>query len=338
MYLCTPMLAISVIIPVYNVSLYVERCLKSILVQTYPVRECIIVDDASPDDSIAKCEKLIDSYEGNIRFSILHHSRNMGLSAARNTGLRAATGDYVFYLDSDDELTWDCIEKLAKPIERDSSIEMVVGNHQSIPYHRNLGNITREEEFTSLAEVRNSYFEKCILPVVAWNKLLSRRFLMDNSLFFMDGIIHEDIPWIFHMLKHLRHMYVVPDVTYLYYIRPLSITTSLDEEEDAYNYSIIYEDISGHFTLDEEIREARFYLNDYFTYFFNNPRIEGFQRALPFFENALACSKSRKEHRRLWVLRHSSKSAFWHWTLFICMKVHALIRAPYQRLKRILGR
>lgn len=332
------MIAVSVIIPVYNVSLYVERCLKSVQAQTYPVKECIIVDDASPDDSVAKCEKLIDSYEGSTRFLILHHSRNMGLSTSRNTGLKAATGDYIFYLDSDDEITLDCIEKLAKPIERDSSIEMVEGNHQSFPYRPYLGNITIEEEFTSLAEVRNSYFEKGILPVMAWNKLLSRQFLMDNGLFFMDGIIHEDIPWFFHLIQHLRHVYVLPDTTYYYYIRPLSITTSTDVEETAYNYSIIYEDIAGHFTLGEEIREARFYLNGYFTYFFNNPRIEGFRRALPFFENALACSENRREHRRLWVLRQSSKSAFWHWTLFICMKAHELTRDLYRRLKRILGR
>lgn len=148
MYLCAPMLAVSVIIPVYNVSLYVERCLQSVLAQTYPVRECIIVDDASPDDSIAKCERLIDSYEGDMRFLILHHSKNRGLSAARNTGLKAATGGYIFFLDSDDEITPDCIERLSTPIEKDPSIEMVQGNHQVISENPSIEGVSTEQEYS----------------------------------------------------------------------------------------------------------------------------------------------------------------------------------------------
>ena len=331
-------LSVSIIVPVYNVSLYVERCVKSVMAQTYPVKECILVDDASPDDSIAISERLIDSYDGEIKFLILHHPRNLGLSTARNTGLKAATGDYIYFLDSDDEITPDCIEKLAKPIERDSSIEMVVGNHQEFPDLPGLGHITLEEEFTSLAEVRNSFFDSYILPVMAWNKLISRHLLIDNSLFFGDGIIHEDILWSFYVVKYLQHLYVIPDTTYYYYLRPSSITTATGKQETAYHYSIIYEDIARNFTPGEESREARYYLDDYYRLFCKNLRMEGYIRALPFFENALATCGSRSERRRLWVLRHSAKSAFWHWTLFICMKAHALIRNPYLRIKQIQTR
>lgn len=331
-------LSVSIIVPVYNVSLYVERCVKSVMAQTYPVKECILVDDASPDDSITISEKLIDSYDGGIKFLILHHPRNLGLSAARNTGIKAATGDYIYFLDSDDEITPDCIEKLAKPIERDASIEMVVGNHQEFPDLPGLGHITHEEEFTSLAEVRNSFFDYYILPVMAWNKLISKHFLMDNSLLFMDGIIHEDILWSFHVVKYLQHLYVIPDTTYYYYLRPSSITTATGEKETAYHYSIIYEEIARHFTPGEEAREARYYLEDYYRLFYRNIRMEGYIRALPFFENALATNGSRRERRRLWGLRHSSKSAFRYWTLFICMKANALIQEPYRRIKQILTR
>lgn len=107
-------MSISIVVPVYNVSLYVERCVRSVMAQTYPVLECILVDDASPDDSIAKCEKLIAAYDGAISFVVLHHERNRGLSAARNTGTDAAQGDYIYYLDSDDEITPDCIEKVER--------------------------------------------------------------------------------------------------------------------------------------------------------------------------------------------------------------------------------
>lgn len=331
-------LSVSIIVPVYNVSLYIERCIKSVMAQTYPLKECILVDDASPDDSIAISQKLIDSYEGKIRFLFLHHLRNQGLSAARNTGVKAATGDFIFFLDSDDEITPDCIEKLAKPIERDSSIEMVVGNHQAFPDRPGLGHIILEEEFGSLAEVRNCFFDNCVLPVVAWNKLISRHFLIDNGLFFKDGVKQEDILWSFHVVKYLQHLYVIPDTTYYYYLRPSSITTGTGKKETAYNYSIIYEEIARHFTPGEESREARYYLDDYYKYFCNYPGMKGFVRAISFFNNALTGRISRRERRRLWVLRLSSRSEFWHWTLFFCMKVHALIRDPYRRIKQFLTR
>lgn len=109
---------------------YIERCVNSVINQTYSPIECLLVDDATPDDSISKCERLIADYKGSTRFVILHHDRNRGLSASRNTGLDAATGDYVFYLDSDDELKPDCIEKMVRPIKSNPAIEMVLGNHE----------------------------------------------------------------------------------------------------------------------------------------------------------------------------------------------------------------
>ena len=95
---------VTIIIPVYQVSAYVERCILSVMDQDYDAIECIIVDDATQDDSIEQCERLIERYNGPILFKILHHQYNRGLSAARNTGTDAASGDYLYYLDSDDEI------------------------------------------------------------------------------------------------------------------------------------------------------------------------------------------------------------------------------------------
>ena len=83
-------ITISVVMPVYNVAPYVERCLLSVMQQTRPAEECLIIDDASTDNSIALCERLIANYDGPTRFTILHHDHNRGLSAARNTGTDAA--------------------------------------------------------------------------------------------------------------------------------------------------------------------------------------------------------------------------------------------------------
>lgn len=104
---------ISIIIPVYNAECYVERCVKSIMNQTYTDEvECIIVNDCTPDKSIDIIENILSTYHGNIHFKILHHETNQGVAQARNTGLQEAVGKYTIQLDSDDYFESDMIEKM----------------------------------------------------------------------------------------------------------------------------------------------------------------------------------------------------------------------------------
>ena len=107
---------VSIIIPVYNVEPYIERCIESVLCQTYRELEVILVDDSSPDCSMDLARKCIDNSNRN-KLDIIHlrHDHNLGLSAARNTGIEAATGDYLFFLDSDDWITDNCISLLVQP-------------------------------------------------------------------------------------------------------------------------------------------------------------------------------------------------------------------------------
>ena len=114
---------ITIVVPVYNVEPYIEDCLKSVAEQTYKGDiECIIVDDCTPDGSCAIIEHFINEYNGSIDFKLLHHTKNRGLSAARNTGIGAATGEYIYFLDSDDEITPECIELLTKPLKNNKMI------------------------------------------------------------------------------------------------------------------------------------------------------------------------------------------------------------------------
>lgn len=326
-------LRVSIVVPVYNVSLYIERCVRSVMAQTYPVLECILVDDASPDDSIAKCERLIAGYDGAIRFVVSHHDYNRGLSAARNTGTDAAQGDYIYYLDSDDEITPDCIEKLARPVERDPSLEMVAASHRVSSGPPSAGRIPREEEFLSSEEVRAYFFDRGVLPWNAWNKLISRKFLTGHGLYFTEGLLYEDIPWFFSVMKVLQRLYVIPDITYLYYKRPLSITTGPDKTKEAYYRSIIYEDIARHFTPGEEAREARFYLRPFFFYSIRYQTLEGgYERTLPLFQKALASDDCRKERFLLRLLRLSTQSGFFRWTLAALLKVRLAVLDPIRRL------
>ena len=99
---------VSVIIPVYNVEKYLPRCIKSVLDQTYQDLEIILVDDGTKDNSGIMCDEYATK-DNRIR---VIHKENGGLSSARNSGIEIATGDAVFFLDSDDYLPTECIEKM----------------------------------------------------------------------------------------------------------------------------------------------------------------------------------------------------------------------------------
>ena len=94
---------ISILVPIYGVEHYIERCARSLFEQTYPDIEYVFVDDCSSDQSIAVLEKVMEDYPlRKPHVKIIHHERNKGLSAARNTALEASAGDYVMHVDSDD--------------------------------------------------------------------------------------------------------------------------------------------------------------------------------------------------------------------------------------------
>ncbi len=90
--------------------------------------ECILVDDATPDNSMATVRECLKGYNGGIEFRFVGHKENRGLSAARNTGARNASGDYLYFLDSDDAITPDCIETLAGIAEAHPAVDVVQGN------------------------------------------------------------------------------------------------------------------------------------------------------------------------------------------------------------------
>lgn len=323
---------ISIIIPIYNVSSYIERCLQSVMRQTYEEIECLIVDDASPDDSIEKCERLIEAYNGPIRFFILHHEHNRGLSAARNTGTEVATGDYILYLDSDDALTDDCVETLVAPVLRDASIEMVVGNYERLsdgyPLPATMKNRTDlpESEFSERAAVRSYFFEGKGFYVTAWNKLIKRSFLQEHQLQFMEGVLYEDNPWTHLVMKYLSHLYIVPTVTYLHYRRPGSITTGTSQEEARYYHGIVYEAIASQFTEGEECREARFFLKKLCTWLIHGPSTPALDRAVTMFQEALAKGNCWKERLLLGCTLFFAKKA-WGRALFKCaLRVRRFLR------------
>lgn len=254
---------VSVIIPVYQVSDYVERCLQSVLSQTYSDIECVIVDDATQDDSIAKCERLIKEYNGPIKFRILHHESNKGLSAARNTGTSAATGTYLYYLDSDDYISPDCIEKLIEPFMVDNALEMVQGNclkicdeEEIIVYKGASLHITNNDD------VRRHYLSPHHnIYISVWNKLLKRSFVEKNNLYCKEGIICEDHLWMFYLIKYLRNVYLCDAITYYYPLRSGSIVTSSDKRTKGNSFSVIFNEILENLSEGKEREELYAYVH-----------------------------------------------------------------------------
>ena len=109
------MLKISILTPIYGVEKYIEQCARSLFEQSYASIEYIFVDDCTHDKSIGILQSLLKEYPGRAQqVRIIHHDRNRGVGAARQTALMAATGDYLLFADSDDMLPEDAVEKLAR--------------------------------------------------------------------------------------------------------------------------------------------------------------------------------------------------------------------------------
>lgn len=254
--------SVSIIIPVYNVEAYVEDCIRSVMRQTYTgSMECILVDDCGTDKSMAITARLIAEYQGPIDFKVLHHTHNRGLSAARNTGIDAATGDYLFFLDSDDILVENCILSLWNKASSDPAIEMVVGNATVFP-KINFDCIQKEfnvKHAKTNREVRDCYYRSGQLICNAWNKLIKRELIHQHSIMFKEGLLYEDFLWSFYLVKYAANVFFVPEITYLYRRRVGSITESTHLSARAKSELIIHEYILNNLSTGFDKEEYFFY-------------------------------------------------------------------------------
>lgn len=252
---------VSVVVPVYNVADYVECCILSVMRQSYQKIECIIIDDASEDDSIAICERLIADYKGPIEFRIIHHEYNRGLSVARNTGTLAARGGYIFYLDSDDELADNCFELLTAAMEKYPGIDFVQGNASSNS-GRYIDPYTHQiyvPYLSSNEEIRKFWFGRKQFGLTAWNKLIRREFILSHKLFFEKDLLFEDMLWNFYLQKYLDTAYFVKETTYHYRNRPGSIMFATKRQTAGRHYSYIMCNILNNLTEGKEKEEILFY-------------------------------------------------------------------------------
>lgn len=207
---------ISVVVPVYNVEQYLNRCVNSILNQTYKNIEIILVDDGSPDNSPAICDDLCKKYE-NIK---VIHKKNGGLSSARNAGIVASRGEYISFIDSDDFVDRGFIERLYSLImEYDADLSMLA--YQEVTPKTEIRSVPREEEIVyKNEEVEESFLQLKIDSVCVG--LYSKYAIGDTR--FKEGKTSEDIPFNFDIFQKIKTFVYAPEKRYFYFYNKESIS------------------------------------------------------------------------------------------------------------------
>lgn len=221
---------VTVILPIYNVEAYIQRCVQSIFDQGYPNIELIAVDDCGTDNSINIVEEMFAHAPSYIDCKLLHHKKNRGLSAARNTGIYAATGDYLLFVDSDDYLLPHCLDHLVRKAQ-EAKVPMVACDYEAEEGNENF--CWHQNEDIDLLSSNSDClkgFSKLWFTFTAWCKLIDRKFILHNKLYFEEGILNEDDPWMFQMALVLPSMAFLHEKLYHYTYNDNSIMSAAKKQ------------------------------------------------------------------------------------------------------------
>lgn len=207
----------SIIIPVYNVDKYIQACLDSVIGQTFSDWEAICVNDGSTDGSSAI---LAENASKDDRIKVIDQT-NAGTATARNTGLRAAQGDYIFFLDSDDWLEEDSLQILANRLHSEDILCFSGKRYFESTGEYHPADVLSEKTYQKGMDYynENALIHRDFAFVCVVLRVYNRDFLMRNRLFFDDDISYEDNLWVPKTLYYAQTVTVIPDVLYLYRIR-----------------------------------------------------------------------------------------------------------------------
>ena len=282
---------VSIIIPVYNVEPYIEECLHSVYEQTTDTEiECLIVDDKGNDNSIHIAETFVATHndKAKTKFKIIYRDTNGGLSAARNTGIKAATGEYLYFLDSDDTIVPQCIETLLNIADKHGGVDLlpalyIRGNNDMEQF----GCHSFPEFSDNRSLIKRSLLDYDKIPVTAANRLIRRELITENNLFLKEGIIHEDNYWSFFLAKYVKRMAFCAEKLYYYRETPGSITKEPNIEKESYAFSTIIKDCCDNIDDYEKGAQKRFILLHLLTMYANKyyHSIEDFGKLKHYFSN-----------------------------------------------------
>lgn len=237
---------ISIVIPIYGVEAYLEECLDSVICQTYRKLEIILVDDGSPD----RCGKIADEYAlKDERFKVIHKV-NGGLSDARNVGMAAATGEFLFFLDSDDIIDENAIEELysiCADNKADIAISSLYNFIGSDYVHDNKQNSDIKQEFSKdkmMVEIDNNYNVEYMDQIYAMKRILYPggigheapgklyRIFLWNGIQFPVGKLYEDYSTTYKVILRAEKVGVLSEPIYGYRVRSGSIMQSDIKEKN----------------------------------------------------------------------------------------------------------
>ena len=218
-----PLVTIS--IPIYHCENHIISCLQSVVNQTYQNLEILLVDDLGSDNSMLLVEDYILK-NPHLNFKIYKNEKNAGLSVVRNVGIDNAQGKYIFFLDSDDEITPDCISKMVEIAEREH-VQMVCGNVRTLKLDTleevNAFKLAITEEKIEGNKQIFDLFIQGKFPVPSWNKLILLDFLKQNQLYFTPGLFAQDSLQSFETALVLESVCFLQDYTYIYYLHQDSV-------------------------------------------------------------------------------------------------------------------
>lgn len=245
---------ISIIIPVYKVEKYLEKCIQSVINQTYENLQIILVDDGSPDN----CGKICDEYaKKDHRIEVIHKS-NGGLSDARNKGLEIAKGEYIGFVDSDDYIESDMYEVLYNLLKQ-YNVDVSICNFYTVSQ----GKIAIKNADNGIKEYNRIEILKEILldnniQSYAWNKLYKKELF--NEIKYPVGKKYEDIGTTFYLLEKCNKVVVTGKPEYYYINRQDSIVNNVTETTIIDYIELI---MQRYDYIEENIKELSSYNKDY---------------------------------------------------------------------------
>lgn len=217
---------VSVIVPIYNVEKYLEKCINSLLSQTLEDIQIILVNDGSKDNSgnIAK------EYEKNNKDRVIYvEKENGGLSDARNYGLKYATGDFIAFLDSDDYIEKNAYEEMYNKAIEENADYVECDFIWEFP---NKIRIDKQYPYKNKKEMLS------FVRVVAWNKLIKRQLITDNNLEFPKGLRYEDVEFTYKLIPFINKFAYV-DKPFIHYVQRKGSIANVQNERTAEIFTVL---------------------------------------------------------------------------------------------------
>lgn len=238
---------VSIIVPIYKVEDYLHKCINSVLNQTYQDWELLLIDDGSPDNSGTICDEYA-KLEPKLR---VFHKENGGVSSARNTGIQAAKGDWIMFLDADDWISEDCLEVCINEVTENNldaiqfSFNKVFSDGRTIPQHK-----TTTPIFSPKQYLDNGNFNVCVWGGLYRHSIIERsRLLFDTNL-----NLAEDQVFVINFFKKASRLKYINEPMYFYYQNEFSATHNQKSKD-------LIEACTALTHLSEEWSPAKFYID-----------------------------------------------------------------------------